>query len=66
MKEGIVISKGPHGGYVVSLNGTNIGSVAAFGDADYALERTRAFARGAAAAIFATTGAVVSIEEDAS
>ncbi len=63
MKTGIVISDAPTGGYAVSLNGTKLGSTGSFGDASSLLAKARVFADGAAAAIFATTGAVVSITE---
>lgn len=66
MKTGLVISRGPHGGFAVSLDGTHIGSTGSFGTEDELLARARTFADGAAAAIHATTGAIISIEEDAS
>ena len=62
---GIVISTESYGGFAISLDGTKLGSTGSFGTEPALLMDARTFAKGAAAAIFATTGAIVSIEEKA-
>ncbi len=63
MKTGLTIKKGPFGGFMVQLDEDLLGTTGTFGTEDELLAKARTFADGAAAAIFATTGAIISIEE---